>query len=196
MLTIAWDVDDILNNLMYEWFLNFKEGNPRIKDIDYNDLIHNPPQDILEISKLEYLESLDQFRLATAYKSSVPNPEVLSWFEEHGEKANHIALTAVPVNCVHASAEWVMSHFGKWIRSFNYIPSSRAACPVKSYDSSKAVFLKRVGIVDILVEDNQKNVTESEEIGVKGVLVSRPWNSSQTTLRESLNIILREIEDR
>ena len=63
MITICWDVDDVLNNLMEAWFCFFKLDSNKDINIDYNDIIKNPPDELLGITKKEYLDSLDYFRV-------------------------------------------------------------------------------------------------------------------------------------
>ena len=47
MVTIAWDVDDVLNDLMRHWFKStWKTTHPECKVI-YEDLSENPPRQIL-----------------------------------------------------------------------------------------------------------------------------------------------------
>ena len=57
--TIAWDVDDVLNNLMRAWFeekwlIDHPECN-----LLYEGLTENPPHRLLETNVDNYLKSLD-----------------------------------------------------------------------------------------------------------------------------------------
>ena len=96
MVTIAWDVDDVLNDLMREWFeAEWKAEHPKC-NVAYEDLSENPPHHILEVSKEHYLESLDAFRADSCYNQMIPVHPVKEWFIHHGQKFRHVALTAVP----------------------------------------------------------------------------------------------------
>ena len=74
MKTIAWDVDDVLNELMFYWFEDcYKNEHNNIKQ-NFKDLVNNPPQDILGISNDEYLKSLDRFRISEKGRNLPQNP--------------------------------------------------------------------------------------------------------------------------
>ncbi|MBP2636943.1 MAG: hypothetical protein H6Q72_2850 [Firmicutes bacterium] len=189
MLTIVWDIDDVLNNLMHEWFhKKWLLEHPNCH-CGYKDLTINPPHEILKVTKEEYLCSLDEFRMSEMMNLQ-PNQEVLSWFEEHGKKYRHLALTAVPGSTADLSAFWLIRHFGKWIRSFNFVPSERASdCSSLYYDRTKYDFLKWLEKADILIDDNSINIKSAQESGITTYLVSRPWNSGGVALTE----VLREL---
>lgn len=186
MLTIAWDVDDILNDLMGCWLeQQWKREHPQC-ELTYHDIKQNGPQELLGVPLQDYLNSLDEFRQSPAFPAMKPNPLVMGWFKRYGSQARHIVLTAVPLSCAHISAEWVVRHFGKWIRTFHFVPSFREGVDVPDYDLRKAEFLQWISKVDVLVEDNGKNASEAAEAGVQGLLVDRPWNSSNRSMEEVL----------
>jgi len=179
MVTIAWDIDDVLNDLMREWFeTEWKTEHPECK-VAYEDLSENPPHRILEVSKEQYLESLDGFRADSSYKQVNPILPVKEWFIHHGKKFRHVALTAVPFFAAGESAKWVLTHFGEWIRTYHFVPSYRATCKIPDYDRTKQEFLKWNLQVDYLVDDNEDNIKGAESVGVKGILFPRPWNSQR-----------------
>lgn len=183
---VVWDVDDVLNHLMPEWFMAFKIEH-HIESV-YEDLIQNPPHDILDISKKEYLQSLDTFR-SEKYIELAPNIEVLNWFEKHGHAFRHAVLTAVPVKYASLSAAWVMKNFGKWIRSYHFVPSRREDDNMPEYDTSKKECLSRLGKVEVFIDDNQDNIQDASELGIKTSLFPAPWNhnrnkSIQTAIKE------------
>lgn len=186
MITIAWDVDDVLNDLMRCW-LNDKwlPEHPDCK-IRFEQITENTPERIINSSKEEYLLSLDSFRLSKAYSRMEPNPEILAWFEKSGGKTRHIALTSVPLKTAHISADWVVKNFGRWIRSFNFIPSSRIGDNVTEYDSTKTDYLRWLNKIDVLVEDSDQNIREAGKIGVKGILIKRPWNKGDLSVKAAL----------
>lgn len=194
MLTLAWDVDDVLNDLMRSWFeKKWLIDNPR-STVKYEDLIENPPGKIIGVAREEYIQSLDAFRLSQDYIEMEPNKDVLVWFEKYGEKARHIVLTSVPAIRADISAKWVLKNFSKWIRSFNYVPSIRDDIKVPEYDKSKVDFLTWFGKVDVFIEDNEANIREAAEQGINGLLVAKPWNNSNVSLPEVLKKITIMIE--
>lgn len=178
MKSIVWDVDDVLNNLMQEWFEHgWLPAHPHTR-VRYQQLIINPPHTILNIPFEEYLESLDDFR-SSSFSSLKPVPEVLTWFQRYGANYRHIALTATPIRFADLSAGWVMKHFGQWIRSFNFVPSSRTGEVIPAFDRTKQEFLTWWGKADILVDDNENNTLAAQQNGILPVLFPRPWNSRQ-----------------
>ena len=186
MLTIAWDVDDILNDLMCFWLVDkWLLEHPDCR-VSFKQITENTPERIIKSTLEEYQLSLDSFRLSGAYARLEPNPEILAWFRESGDKARHIALTAVPVKAAHISADWVLKNFGRWIRTFNFIPSLRVDDAAPEYDRSKADYLKWSSKVDVLVEDSEDNISQAKELGIKGILVARPWNKSNLSVKEAL----------
>ncbi len=186
MKTIAWDVDDTLNNLTRSWFEDWWLPNQPGAITKYSQLSENPPSRLLGIENEEYLASLDAFRLSDAMAKVSPIPEVLSWFHEHGEKARHIAVTSTPLLAASLSAAWVMKHFGCWIRSYNILPSARANNPAPVYDKDKISFLLWLGKVDILVEDNLLNLQSARKAGFQTVEIPQPWNQSALEIEEAL----------
>lgn len=193
MLTIAWDVDDVLNDLMRSWFEDcWLHMNPSC-DLVYDDLKENPPEKILGITRHEYLQSLDTYRLSGAYQTLVPCQHLLGWFQKYGHNANHIAVTAVPICTVHISSFWVLKYFGQWIRSFHFVPSNRTDYHTITYDRSKAELISRIGQVDILVEDNKKNAEDFRNMGGMSILIHTPWSETGVKKEELLKIISEKV---
>lgn len=184
MKTIVWDVDDVLNNLMRDWFKQWRSLNPQCS-LDYNNIISNPPHELLEITLEGYKQSLDEFRMKQLGDLQ-PVPEILTWFKVNGNKYRHIALTAVPITTSHISASWVFKNFGTWIRSFNIIPSSRSSDLPVQYFHTKKEFLEWVNNGDVLVDDNIFNIEGAKELGMKTILFPRPWNNPKCTISEAL----------
>lgn len=191
MITVAWDVDDILNNLMFDWFTKKWLVEHRDCKIKFEQLTDNPPHQILQIEESEYLKSLDDYRLSDNYINSIPNSEILQWFEKYGAYARHLAVTAVPLKAAHISAFWVIRHFGKWIRSFNFLPSKRSNEDTTEYYHNKNDYLNTLKKIDILIEDNQMNIIEPQKNGIKCFLVEKPWNNGKLTVTEILNELNR-----
>ena len=191
MLTIVWDVDDVLNALMRDWFTGeWKPRHPGCRHT-YTDLTRNPPHDVLGVARGEYLDSLDRFRLSAAAREMPPNPEVLEWFRRYGAEFRHIALTARPLDTAPAAAEWVMRHFGDYIRVFGVVPC-RSAPATPFYDASKSEFLEWWGRGDILVDDSTDNIESAERIGVCGVLFPQPWNGMRSG-RSALEVLTETV---
>lgn len=189
MVTIAWDIDDVLNELMRFWLE--KAWLPKHPStIRYNEITENPPHKLLEVSKEEYLNSLDEFRLSTQYRKMQPVPEVKNWFLNYGKLFRHVAITAVPVHAAYVSAEWVLRHFGVWIRMFHFVPSLRKGQRIPQYDKSKKDFLRWFGKVDIFIDDNDANIQGCRNLGIKGILFPRPWNRSRLTISETLEMLM------
>ncbi len=90
MITIAWDVDDVLNDLTGVWLQKqWRPAHPFCRTT-YRDLRCNPPLSVIGAGLEEYLESLDEFRRNRYLPDLQPLPEALSWFERNGERYRHI----------------------------------------------------------------------------------------------------------
>src|ERR1041384_5169475 len=125
MMTIVWDRDDVLNDLMRvfleQWWIPSHPECP----LRYDEITENPPHRLLGVSLKEYHQSLDAFRLSKLAAEMAPNAVVVEWFKEHGHKFGHIALSATSLVTGGAAAEWTFRHFGEWIQSFHLLPSPR-----------------------------------------------------------------------
>ena len=191
MLTIAWDVDDVLNELMRTWLEVWWRPKHPGCILNYEDIRKNPPHPLLGVELDEYLQSLDEFRLSGRYEQMQPNPEVLEWFKKHGSSFRHIAVTSVSRIAAPVSASWVIRHFGDWIRTFHFVPSSRRGEMLPEYDTTKADYLRWLNRVDVFIEDNEHNVTGLPKTGIKYFLVSRPWNLSTFSMDDLLGTLSR-----
>ncbi|MGA2228647.1 MAG: hypothetical protein ABSH41_29790 [Syntrophobacteraceae bacterium] len=189
MKTIIWDVDDVLNDLMRSWFEEYATLVGADSHITYNQLTSNPPHELLGISRMEYLASLDAFRLSEMAGTMKPVHEIFEWFCRYGESCHNVALTAAPLCASPVCAEWVMRNFGLWIRSFNVIPSPRPGIEAAQYHGAKSDFLGWWGKADILVDDSEENIAGAVSLGIQAVLFPRPWNRSVLTIKETLEII-------
>jgi hypothetical protein len=190
MLTIVWDVDDVLNDLMYQWFTYCWLPNTPACKVTYAELNGNPPDESLGISRETYLSSLDAFRGTDRAINMQPNADVLAWMREHGGRFRHVALTARPLESAPDVAHWVMRHFGAWIRSVGVVPT-RTAADVPVYDRTKGDFLKWLRCGDILVDDSMENTQQAQELGMKILLYPQPWNKSPLTV----STLLKELTD-
>lgn len=189
-----WDVDDVLNDLMGEWLRSkWLPMHPKCP-VDYQGISVNPPHELLGVDKREYLDSLDAFR-NNSFRALKPIPEMLEWFRLHGRKAEHIVVTSVPVLAAHHSAEWVFTHFGEWVRSFNIVPSPREGSRDHGA-TSKSDFIRIFSKVDVVVEDNLETIRSMREMDLSTVTIPRPWNDSRQTLESTLNGLTKLVTDK
>jgi hypothetical protein len=194
MKVIMWDVDDVLNDLMGEWFR--KSWLPKHPEcvLGYEGITRNPPQELLGVTRKEYLTSLDEFRLSS-FRDLEPLVEMREWFALHGHKARHIVVTSVPIQSSSRSAEWVFTHFGRWIHSFNIVPSPRSDDPPGLGATTKADYLRATfSRVDLVVEDNPETLESMKRQGIETVTIPRPWNGAQGTLGGALSLLSQMIE--
>jgi FMN phosphatase YigB (HAD superfamily) len=190
MITIVWDVDDVLNDLMSAWFHDaFRSHHPDCT-VSYEQIAENPPHQMLGIERQEYLDSLDAFRISPRARCLTPHPAILEWMREHGARYRHVALTARPLASAGPAAEWVFGHFGNWIRCFGVVPS-RQDESVPFYDRDKADFLGWFREADVFVDDSEANVAAVEKLGVQGVVFPQPWNRRTNTVEDVLRMVTR-----
>lgn len=195
MLTIAWDVDDVLNSLTAEWYrqapLVDACAAPR-----YEDLLENPPHRVLGVRLEEYLASLDDFR-RTRYGTLAPAPPVFDWFLEHGAAYRHLALSSVPAAFADVTASWVLRHFGRWINTFAFVQSPGPRADAFSMAGSKQDYMRWFGRADVLVEDRAETLDAAAELGVRGILVPQPWNGRRgESIGGALDELSRVLESR
>lgn len=194
MKIIAWDVDDTLNDFMNSWLTHWQISAHGTGSVNYSQLVENPPSQLLGIDDGAYFESIDAFRASNGYEAVSPLEPVLSWFRNHGHKARHLVLTAVPIAAAPASAAWVMRHFGIWVRSYNVVPSQRPGQPLPSYDRDKSEFLSWFGNVNLLVDDNPANFTSAKSAGFDVIGIPQPWNKFEGNLENALEKITTYVE--
>jgi len=174
---VIWDVDDVLNELMREWFEDWWRPHHPECERRYAEIAANPPHSVLGISEETYLSSLDAFR-DERFAKLTPKPEVLEWFSEHGHRAHHVALSAPPESFAPLSAAWVMKHFGQWIRTFAFVPARRGRPEVADPRIAKREYLEWLGRGDVFLDDRDQNVEGARTLGLKGIVVPQPWNAS------------------
>jgi hypothetical protein len=177
MLTVVWDVDDILNDLMFQWFTyGWLPEHPDCP-IAFSGLTSNPPHAVLGVDRTDYLQSMDLFRRSDRACNMIPQPDVLTWFREQGSRFRHVALTARPLETAPDVAHWVMRHFGAWIRCFGVVPT-RIDADVPAYDRTKGEYLAWLGRGDVLVDDATENILQAQALGLKTLQATQPWNNS------------------
>lgn len=200
-IVIAWDVDDVLNNFTQAWLSWVKVVYPKKKFPSYQGLVQNPPYELCNMSKEEYLKSLDEFR-KKYYNTPVImlNSKVFVWFEKFGFEVNgkrlfHICITAIPIAFAGLSANWVFKNFGKWIRGFFSVPSEREEDRALPILRSKKDILKHFKKVDIFIDDREENVEEGKKFAKKSLLFPAPWNKNRKLeVSKFLKKLTRQIE--
>lgn len=189
MKTIIWDVDDVLNDLMYSWFKEYRRVYDPNSNLSYHDLIQNPPHEILGITLNEYKLSLDNYRNSENGRNLKPNEQIINWLRKDGAKFRHIALTARPKQTIPFLAEWILHHFGDWIRTLSFIPSYREDEKLPVYDKTKTDFIIWLGKVDYFIDDSEENTKAAEEIGITSFLFPQPWNNGKLAVKKILGKI-------
>jgi FMN phosphatase YigB (HAD superfamily) len=188
--TIAWDIDDVLNDLTKAWFeLAWLPRHPDCPLV-YQDLEVNPPHELLGITKEEYLSSLDQFRLSPAAASLAPDSALVGWFLEYGDQYRHVALTARPKETVYPALRWLLHHFGAWFQTFAFVPAERPGQSSRQPDRNKGEYLAWLGKADFFIDDNTENCLAARELGISTFLVAQPWNRSNLTMSDILRLIV------
>jgi hypothetical protein len=192
-VTLVWDVDDVLNNLMAQWFARvWLPTHPNCR-VEYAELCDNPPHQVLGVALATYLESLDTYRLSPAIRDLRPSPEILAWLAAYGAEYAHLALTARPLATMPLLAEWLYRHFGGYVRTISVVPSR---CPpsLPAYQTDKAAFLRWFGRGDIVIDDNATNIAAARTAGLRGILFPQPWNAQTATVAETLAQLREEAE--
>lgn len=185
MITLVWDVDDVLNDLTRRWFEDSWRPTHPTSPLAYDGLTQQPPAALLGVSEAEYLASLDDYR-ARKFDQLAPDPGVLRWFEERGGAYRHLALTATPMRHAPVVAAWVMRHFGPWIRAFAVLPSPREGESLPAYDRDKGECLAWLGVGDVFIDDNPANIRAVALRGVRTIVAPRPWNDATLPLLNAL----------
>jgi len=185
VLTFVWDIDDVLNDLMQSWFAEeWLPAHPECR-VTYSGLLQNPPHRVLGISIEEYFASLDAFRLSEKARRMQPNLSILQWFQAHGARHRHMALTARPLETTPPLAEWLFRHFGSYLRNFGVVPT-RIANGAPRYDNDKGDYLRWFGRADCLIDDSEENIAAARSLGIGSVLYPQPWNSGTATVDDTL----------
>ena len=192
---VVWDVDDVLNELMREWFEDWwRPGHPECAHC-YADIAANPPHTVLGISEQAYLDSLDEFRQAR-FGLLRPRAEVIDWFSQHGHRHHHVALSAPPESFAHASASWVIQNFGQWIRTFAFVPARRGRAEVADPRVAKREYLQWLGHGDVFLDDRAANVEGARTLGMRGIVVPQPWSTSpHATFRSALDELTAALDE-
>lgn len=184
---VAWDIDDVLNDLTLQW--------ASWVGLEVWELVPPTGDSATWVSSLgmkpsEYLESLDAYR-NDSYKALEPNPFILQLLSDWpSQDDTHIALTATPLFAQSIVAEWTMRHFGDWFRGVWFCPSQRPADPPGMPATTKGGVLSKFRVRALLIDDSVSNLATIETPNV-GLLYPRPWNSTQT--QETLKVFLANL---
>lgn len=192
MKTIVWDIDDVLNDCTKRWLEKGWLPYHRDCHVQYENLTENPPHKLLGVSKTEYLDSLDQFRLCSEAAEMVPDARVLKWFRSHGPHFRHLCLTARPRQTVFPAIEWVLRYYGEWFQMFSFVPSERPGEPPGHPDRDKRDFLSWLGKADYFIDDSADNIDKAKSLGIETFLVDQPWNQSDLTLVDILEALAKK----
>ena len=192
--TVVWDVDDVLNDLTLAWLARAWEPSRPGDVVAYADLRANPPHELLGIELGDYLASLDRFRAGEGYVALQPNPRILSWLGDNGERCHHVALTATAFRAAPTTAAWVLRHFGRWIRGFAFVPAARPGEDLPSFDRSKADWIGRLGGVAVLVDDSPANLAAAAAVGAGTVRWPQPWNGDPARPEDALAALDRWLD--
>ena len=174
---IAWDVDDVMNDLLRRWFEDrWLPTHPEC-NLKYEHIVENPPHNQLGVPLGDYLQSLDEYRMEK-YLALEPNPILLKWFETNGAAFRHIVVTAVPLLTASLSAKWVFQHFGQWIRGFFLAPSPRAEALFPGYPANKRDIFETWIQPDLFIDDSSSNVQQARDCHIESILLKMPWSAS------------------
>jgi hypothetical protein len=181
MVTIVWDIDDVLNELTEEWIDSINHPSVFSKEQLKSPDFHS----VLGWSQSEYLQSIDTFRL-TSFVDLEPNASIQKFMSDNSHVV-HLVLTATPLLSAHISAEWTFRNFGKWVDGFLLAPSSRPT--ISSTRRSKYDHLARlVSSRDVVlcIDDHPSNIAAALSAGAAPILWPQPWNGSSITHEDAL----------
>ena len=172
---IVWDVDDVLSCLMESWLEHWNQEND--SNVSLKDIKENPPHKILGISREMYFNSLDNFRNTEAGKNVQENSTMKNWFKNHGNKYNHIACTARPIETMPNQAWWIYHNYGCWIHTVHASGTFRKL-KTDYRMVSKADFISWIDKKVIFIDDSEDNVKAVSATGSETILYPRPWNDA------------------
>ena len=170
---LVWDVDDVLNLLMVSWLKHWNLMND--SNFSLLDIKENPPYEILGISKEMYFANLDDFRNSEAGINVEENSTVKNWFENHGNKFNHMACTARPIHTMPNQAWWIYHNYGRWIHTVHVAGTGRNN-EMDYKKISKADFISWIDKKVIFIDDSEENINNVSTVGAETILYPQPWN--------------------
>lgn len=171
---------------MDAWLKTFwKKEQPSCK-VKFSELSENPPHRILGCTLKEYFLSLDSFRNSSEGSRIMPRPEVLAWFQHHGDRFENHIITARPQATVAAAAEWVFRHFGTWVRHFHYTPAVRDRTDILERIFCKGDVIRKLGGGYAIIDDSPQQLESAGNHVCHKILVPQPWNQQRRPLEDCL----------
>lgn len=171
-MVVAWDVDDVLNDLTQQW-MDWVGLSPAKLD----GPLQGPGDYAINSGWLEdeYLESLDRFRMEK-YAALEPRTQLQEWLKEN-QRAHvvHVAITRTPLRAAAPVSDWVMRNFGAWIHAFIVCPSARVDDDADLIRRTKAEWLQLFQGEGTLIDDTPENL-EKLPPGWVPLLFPAPWN--------------------
>ena len=178
---IIWDVDDVLNRLMYCWLDNWDKN--AVRKFHYKDIVENPPHKLLGITENQYFSNLDEYRNSDLGRNVSINKCVFQWFQLYGNDFKHIACTARPVHTMPNQSWWIYTFFGRWIQTVQIASSLRDDAD-ESDAQTKGQFVAWLNKEVVFIDDSERNVEEVSKIGGVSLLFPQPWNRNNQTEEE------------
>jgi len=186
MVIVAWDVDDVLSELVREW-IRFKQ--PAVK---YEDIVCELP-DLrwgYAGTQAEFLAELDDVK-QNHHHEFRPCAAVLDWFRTTGHLAEHVAITSAPRFLMPVMSEWVFRMYGEWIYTVHCMPSKRPNVEDHPYfiGNSKGRFLRDHYFNQrpvLLIDDLSHNIQSAHDHGIPCVTFPQPWNGSKESVGAAL----------
>ena len=194
MQTIAWDVDDVLNDLMRVWLdLWWVPSNPQ-PQVRSAARGKNPPHDLVGTTLMEYQSSLDSFRLWVFFRRMEPIADVRSWSHLPRRPVSSHRIDRRPAPLTTGLGGVGDPSLRALIRGFHFVPSLRHGEDLPTYDLTKGEYFRRVAHVDVIIDDNRDHVDDARRSGLKAVLFPRPWNRCKSTVPEALDELAKLAE--
>ncbi|MFQ6610748.1 MAG: hypothetical protein ACE5D7_08115 [Fidelibacterota bacterium] len=188
--TIIWDFDDVLFDTLGHWVRWY--GDKTGKSLRFSDLQDNPPLNSAGISFDKYRALMDEFRSSEFALDAAPDSFLSDWFEKYGPRFIHIVLTARPLVNMGSAAQWTFTHFGKWIHTISYINSPRPDDKVYRPFKSKGEWITYFQPTGYYIDDSPFHIDSVVSNSITPFLLSKPWNSGNSTLPEILTKITTE----
>jgi len=183
---LIWDVDDVLNQLMGAWLKYWNHENN--SNFVLKDIKENPPNKILGISREIYFNSLDEFRNTEAGKSVQEDSTVKNWFNNHGNKYNHMACTARPIETMPNQSWWIYQNYGQWIHTIHAAGTYREL-ETDYRTVSKADFISWIDQKVIFIDDSEENINAVSATGSDTILYPQPWNGANYSAKNFITIL-------
>lgn len=176
---IIWDVDDVLNDFTSKWLDTYYPEN------EYNNLISNPPHELLRISLSQYYKQIDEFRLKCD-NFLLPNFYVMNWFEKHGKLFNHIICTARPQKSLTNIIAWINKFSLGYFDIFISAPSPRMSMTTRN----KSDILNNLNVEGYFIDDSPENFININIENLTCLTFPQPWNNQRLSIQELLEKLI------